>query len=76
MSASDAYPQTAVVLGARNLGAALTATVMGGRGLAPSNPLYRGWAMTALIAGILEMIATVIFFFFMTCVILLFEVGA
>ena len=53
--------------------AALTAVVMGGRGLAPSNPLYRGWAMTALILGILELIGTMIFFFFMTCAVLLFE---
>jgi hypothetical protein len=55
--------------------AALTAVVMGGRGLAPSNPLYRGWAMTALILGILELVGTVIFFFVMTCVVLLFEIG-
>jgi hypothetical protein len=53
--------------------AALTATVLGGRGLAPSNPLYRGWAITALILGIIEMIGTVIFFFIITCFALLFH---
>jgi magnesium-transporting ATPase (P-type) len=53
--------------------AALVAVIMGGRGLTPTNPLYRGWSMTALILGILEIIATIIFGIFMTCFVLLFE---
>lgn len=53
--------------------AALAATVFGARGLSQSNPLYRGWAMTGLTLGIIEMVATTIFFFVMTCVVLMFE---
>ena len=41
--------------------AALTATVLGGRGLTPSNQLYRGLSLAALILGILEMAATSLF---------------
>jgi hypothetical protein len=53
--------------------AGLTATIMGGRGMAPSNPLYRGYSTAALILGIVEMVATIIFGFIMTCVVLIFE---
>jgi hypothetical protein len=53
--------------------AALTATVFGARGLSQYNPLYRGWAMTGLTLGIIEMVGTMIFFFIMTCVVLMFE---
>ncbi len=54
--------------------AALTATVAGGRGMAPSNPVYRGWAIAALVLGIIEMLITVGFGFFMTCSVLILEV--
>jgi hypothetical protein len=50
---------------------ALSATIMAGRALAPSNRLYRGWATFALVLGILEMVATVIFFFVVSCFLLL-----
>jgi hypothetical protein len=53
--------------------AALTATVFGARGLSQYNPLYRGWAMTGLTLGIIEMVGTMIFFFFITCNFLLFK---
>ena len=51
--------------------AALTATVSGGRGMVPSNPLYRGWAIAALVMGIVQMLVTVVFGFIMTCSVLL-----
>jgi hypothetical protein len=44
-----------------SFGAALTATILGGRGLTPSNQLYRGLSLAALIIGILEMAATSLF---------------
>ncbi len=53
--------------------AGLAATILGGRGLVSSNTLYRGYSMTALIAGIIEMIATIIFGFIMTGVVLCVE---
>src|SRR2546423_8103758 len=49
----------------------LMATVMFGRGLSPTNQLYPGWSIFGLILGILEMILTVGFGFFMTCAIAL-----
>lgn len=52
---------------------ALTATVLCGRGLSPTNPLYRGWAVTGLILAILEMIATIGFGLIMTCAVLIVE---
>jgi hypothetical protein len=54
--------------------AALTATIMGGRGLTPTNPLYRGFSVTALILGILEMLATAFFGLFLFCCVMVFEV--
>ena len=54
--------------------AALTATVAGGRGMVPTNPLHRGWAVAALVLGIIEMLVTVIFGFIMTCNVLLLEI--
>lgn len=54
--------------------AALAATILGGRGIAASNPLYRGYSMTALISGIVFMVATMIFGFIMTGVVLCVEV--
>jgi hypothetical protein len=53
--------------------AALIAAILGGRGLTPTNPLYRGWSMTALILGLVEIIATIFFGIFMTCFVLIFE---
>jgi hypothetical protein len=55
--------------------ASLAAIILSSRGLSPSNPLYRGWAMTGLILGIIELILTLIFGLVMTCGILLFEVN-
>lgn len=49
--------------------AGLTAAIMCGRGLAPTNPLYRGWSVAGLILGILEMIGAIVFGLFMTCAI-------
>jgi hypothetical protein len=51
--------------------AALTATILGARGSSPTNPIYRGYGIAALIMGIFEMVITVIFGLFMTCCALL-----
>ena len=51
--------------------AGLTATICCGRGLAPTNPLYRWWAVIGLTLGIIEMITTMLFGLFMTCVVLI-----
>jgi hypothetical protein len=51
--------------------AGLAATIFCGRGLAPTNPLYRGWAVVGLTFGIIEMIVTMLFGLFMTCVVLI-----
>ena len=53
--------------------ASLIAAILGGRGLTPTNPLYRGWSMAALILGLVEIIATIFFGIFMTCFVLIFE---
>jgi vacuolar-type H+-ATPase subunit I/STV1 len=53
--------------------AAIVAVVFASRGLSPANPLYRGWAITALILGIIEIIATLLIGLFMTCAVLIFE---
>jgi hypothetical protein len=52
----------------------LSAVIMCGRGLSPSNTLYRGWSVLGLILGIIELLITVGFGFFMTCVVLVTEV--
>jgi tetrahydromethanopterin S-methyltransferase subunit F len=49
--------------------AALTATILGARGSAPTNPLYRGYGVTALILGIIGMAITVLFSLWMMCAI-------
>jgi hypothetical protein len=54
--------------------ASLAATVLGGRGLTPSNQLYRGWSMFALILGITGIVVTILFGIFMTCAVMIFEV--
>jgi hypothetical protein len=54
--------------------AGLTAVVLGARGTAPSNPLYRGWAITALVLGILELLGTLVLGFIMTCNVFLLEI--
>lgn len=56
--------------------AALAACVLGGRGLSPSNPLYRGWSWAALLLGLAGIIVTLFFGLFMTCCVALFEAGA
>jgi archaellum biogenesis protein FlaJ (TadC family) len=47
--------------------AALTATILGARGSSPTNPLYRGYGVAALVLGIVEMAITVLFGFFISC---------
>ena len=54
--------------------ASIAAIVMGGKGLTPTNPLYRGFSMAALILGLLEIITTLMFGLFMTCFVFIFEV--
>jgi hypothetical protein len=53
--------------------AGLTATILGARGSAPTNPLYRGYGVTALVLGIIEMAITVLFGFWMTCAVMVVE---
>ncbi|HZZ79827.1 MAG TPA: hypothetical protein VFE62_15015 [Gemmataceae bacterium] len=53
--------------------AGLLATILGTRGAAPTNPLHRGYAVTAIVLGILEMVVTVVFGLIMTCVVLVIE---
>jgi len=53
--------------------AALVAAILGTRGLTPTNPLYRGFSLTSLIVGLLEIVVTIIFGIFMTCFVLIFE---
>jgi hypothetical protein len=53
--------------------ASLIAAILGGRGLTPTNPLYRGWSMAALILGLVGIMATIFFGIFMTCFVLIFE---
>src|SRR5438874_13772916 len=50
-----------------SLFSALTAIVLGARGLAASNSLYRGYSLAALVLGILEIIGTMIFGCVLTC---------
>jgi hypothetical protein len=50
---------------------ALFAVILGVRGLEPSNKLYRGYSMIALIVGVLEMIATALFGCVLACVALI-----
>jgi hypothetical protein len=54
-------------LDALSLFTSLGAVIMGVRGLSPGNTLYRGYSMTALIVGILEIGATMLFGCFLTC---------
>jgi hypothetical protein len=51
----------------------LFAVIMASRGLSPSNPLYRGWSILGLVLGILELVITIGFGLFMTCVVLFVE---
>jgi hypothetical protein len=53
--------------------AALTATILGARGSSPSNPLYRGYGVAALVLGIIEMVVTILFSFWMMCAVMLHE---
>ncbi len=55
--------------------AALVATILGARGSTPSNPLYRGYGITALILGIIEMVITILFSFWMMCAVLVVEIN-
>ena len=51
----------------------LAAVIMTGRGLSPSNPLYRGWSVLGLIVGIIGLLVTIGFGLFMSCVVLVLE---
>src|SRR5688572_3012692 len=55
--------------------AAIAAVVFAARSLSPSNPLYRGFGMAALIVGILEIVLTGLIGFFLTCCAGLLELG-
>ncbi len=55
--------------------AALIALILGARGLASTNQHYRGWAVAALVLGILEILGTVVFGCFMGCVVLKINLG-
>lgn len=50
------------------------AIVMGVRGLAPANVLYRGFSVAALVLGILELVATSFFGLGLCCFTMIFEV--
>jgi hypothetical protein len=56
--------------------AALAATVLGGRGLSPSNSHYRGFSLAALICGLIEIILTLVFGVILTCFVMIFEAFA
>ncbi len=56
-----------LILDALSFFAALTATILGARGSSPTNPLYRGYGIAALVMGIFEMVITVIFGLFLSC---------
>jgi hypothetical protein len=55
--------------------AALTATILGARGSSPTNPLYRGYGVAALVLGIIEMAITVLFSFWMMCAVFVVELA-
>jgi hypothetical protein len=54
--------------------AGLTATILGARGNSPTNPLFRGYSVAALILGIVELILTIVFGLIMTCAVMIVEV--
>ena len=54
--------------------AGLVATILSTRGLAASNPLYRGWSVAGLILGIIELIITMGFGLCLTCVVFITEI--
>jgi hypothetical protein len=53
---------------------AVFAIVFSARGLAPSNPLYRGWALMGLMLSILEVVVTIFLGIFLGFAILCVEV--
>ncbi len=53
--------------------AALTALILGARGLSSVHTHYRAWAVAALILGIIEILGTVLFGCFMGCTVMWFE---
>jgi hypothetical protein len=53
--------------------AGLTATILGARGSSRTNPLYRGYGVAALVMGIIAMVITVFFGFWMTCAVMVVE---
>jgi hypothetical protein len=59
-------------LDALSLGAGIAAVVFGARSLSRTNPLYRGYGVTALILGIIEIAGTLFFGCFITCCGVLF----
>jgi hypothetical protein len=55
--------------------AALTATILGARGSSPTNTLFRGYGVAALVLGIIEMAVTVLFSFWMMCAVFFVELA-
>jgi len=53
----------------------LIATILCARGLSPSNPLYRGWAIFGMILGILEIVTTIGLSLVWTCMVLMVEIN-
>ncbi len=45
----------------------LIAIILGVRGMSPKNVLYRGYSITALVAGSFELVVTLLFGCFLTC---------
>jgi hypothetical protein len=62
-----------LLLDALSFFASIVAIVLASRGLTPSNPLYRGWSLMALILGMIEVGVTLLFGIFMTCAVMIFE---
>ena len=54
---------------------AMAATLFAARGVTPTNPLFRGWGMTALILGIFEMLFTAFAALVLTCFVLVAEMN-
>lgn len=53
---------------------ALIATILGARGVAPDNPLHRGFSLAAIILGIIELVVTAIFGLIFFCCSLFIEI--
>jgi hypothetical protein len=56
-----------LILNALSLVFSVVAVILGIRGMAPRNQLYRGYSITAMVAGSFELIATLFFGCFLSC---------